>query len=127
MPEAYIVAAARTPTGRRNGSLAKVHPTDLAAFVMRGTLTRAGVDPAAVDDVIWGVLDPLGGQAHDMARTAWLAAGLLLLEALGLPREGFTPMFAAARAAGWVAHVAEQRESRRMLRPTSRYVGEDAH
>jgi acetyl-CoA C-acetyltransferase len=76
MPEAYLVAAARTPTGRRNGSLAAAHPTDLAATVMRGTLERAGVDPGAVDDVIWGVLDPFGGQAHDMARTAWLAAGL---------------------------------------------------
>ena len=78
MPEAYIVAAARTATGRRNGSLSQVHPLDLAAHVMRGTLEQAGVDPGAVDDVIWGVLDPLGGQAHDMARTAWLAAGLPL-------------------------------------------------
>jgi len=76
MPEAYIVTAARTPTGRRNGSLAQVHPVDLAAQVMRGVLARADVDPAAVDDVIWGVLDPLGAQAHDVARTAWLAAGL---------------------------------------------------
>jgi len=78
MPEAYLVAAARTPTGRRNGSLSQVHPLDLAAHVMRGTVEQAGVDPGAVDDVIWGVLDPLGGQAHDMARTAWLAAGLPL-------------------------------------------------
>jgi acetyl-CoA C-acetyltransferase len=76
MPEAYIVSAARTPTGRRNGALSQVHPVDLAAQVMRGTLERVGVDPAAVDDVIWGVLDPFGAQAHDMARTAWLAAGL---------------------------------------------------
>lgn len=76
MAEAYIVAAARTPTGRRNGSLSQAHPADLAAHVMRGTLERSGVDPAAIDDVIWGVLDPFGGQAHDMARTAWLAAGL---------------------------------------------------
>jgi len=76
MPEVYLVAAARTPTGRPNGSLAKHHPADLAALVMRETIARAGVDPAVVDDVIWGVLDPLGGQAHDMARTAWLGAGL---------------------------------------------------
>ncbi|MBV9841913.1 MAG: acetyl-CoA C-acetyltransferase [Sphingomonadaceae bacterium] len=78
MPEAYIVSAARTATGRRNGSLSQIHPIDLAAQVMRGTVERAGVDPGAVDDVIWGVLDPLGAQAHDMARTAWLAAGLPL-------------------------------------------------
>ena len=76
MPQAYIVAAARTPTGRRNGSLARAHPADLAGLVMRETIARAGVDPGAIDDVIWGVLDPFGGQAHDMARTAWLAAGL---------------------------------------------------
>ena len=73
---AYIVAANRTPTGRRGGSLAGVHPLDLAGFAMKATLERAEVDPAAVEDVVWGVLDPLGGQAHDMARTAWLAAGL---------------------------------------------------
>lgn len=74
--EAYIIAANRTPTGRRGGALAATHPLDLAGFIMKATLERAKIDPAAVDDVIWGVLDPLGGQAHDMARTAWLAAGL---------------------------------------------------
>jgi len=47
----------------------------------------------------------------------------LLLEACGLPRAGFTPMFAAARAAGWVAHAAEQRATGRMIRPTSHYAG----
>ena len=48
----------------------------------------------------------------------------LLLEACGLPRHGFTPMFAAARAPGWVAHAAEQRATGRMIRPESRYVGQ---
>jgi acetyl-CoA C-acetyltransferase len=76
MAEAFIVAAARTATGRRNGSLALAHPLDLAGAVMRETVARAGIDSGEVDDVIWGVLDPVGGQAHDMARTAWLAAGL---------------------------------------------------
>lgn len=47
----------------------------------------------------------------------------LLLEALGVPRAGFTPLFAASRAAGWAAHVREQERTGRMLRPTSRYVG----
>jgi len=75
MPEAYIVAAARTAIGRRNGALSRFHPADLAALVMRHTVERAKIDPGTVDDVIWGVLDPVGGQAHDMARTAWLAAG----------------------------------------------------
>jgi citrate synthase len=47
----------------------------------------------------------------------------VLLDALGLPRGLFTPAFATARVAGWLAHVAEQRQSRRIIRPTSRYVG----
>ncbi len=76
MAEAYIVSATRTATGRRNGALSSAHPADLAGLVMREAVLRAGVDPGLVDDVIWGVLDPFGGQAHDMARTAWLAAGL---------------------------------------------------
>lgn len=78
MAEAYIVAATRTPTGRKNGTLAATHPIDLAAATMRALVERSGVDPDAIDDVIWGVLDPVGPQAHDMARTAWLAAGLPL-------------------------------------------------
>lgn len=78
MAEAYIVDAVRTATGRKNGALAGAHPADLSAVAMLGVLDRAGIDPGSVDDVIWGVLDPVGGQAHDMARTAWLAAGLPL-------------------------------------------------
>ena len=74
--QAYIVAATRTATGRRNGTLSQVHPADLAGHVMRAVLAKAPVDPAEVDDVVWGVLDPVGPQAHDMARVAWLAAGL---------------------------------------------------
>lgn len=76
MAEAYIVEAVRTPTGRRNGSLSHLHPADLAGRAMRATVERAAIDPAVVDDVIWGVLDQVGPQAHDMARVAWLAAGL---------------------------------------------------
>jgi acetyl-CoA C-acetyltransferase len=76
MGEAYIVEAVRTPVGRRNGRLAGAHPADLGAHVIRALLDRAGLDPLAVDDVVFGCVDTVGPQAGDIARTAWLAAGL---------------------------------------------------
>src|SRR5690348_12421786 len=76
MPEAYIVEAVRTPVTRRGGSLAAAHPADLGAHVIKAVLDRAHADPAAVDDVIFGCVDTVGPQAGDIARTAWLAAGL---------------------------------------------------
>lgn len=74
--EAYIVDAVRTPVGKRGGGLSTAHPADLAAHVITGLMERTGIDPAAVDDVILGCVDTLGPQAGDIARTAWLAAGL---------------------------------------------------
>ncbi|MFF4198466.1 acetyl-CoA C-acetyltransferase [Nonomuraea sp. NPDC001831] len=76
MNEAYIVAAVRTPVGRRNGGLAAAHPADLGAHVLRELMRRADADPAAVEDVIFGCVDTIGPQAGDVARTCWLAAGL---------------------------------------------------
>lgn len=76
MADAWIVDAVRTPVGRRNGGLSKIHPADLGAHVLRGLLARTGIDPLAVDEVVFGCLDTLGPQAGDIARTAWLAAGL---------------------------------------------------
>jgi acetyl-CoA C-acetyltransferase len=76
MPEAFIVDAVRTPVTRRGGGLAAAHPADLGAHVISELLTRAQVDPNAVDDVIFGCVDAVGPQAGDIARTAWLAAGL---------------------------------------------------
>lgn len=75
MPEAYIVEAVRTAVGKRNGSLAGVHPMDLGATVFHGLFGRVDVDPAAVDDVIVGCVDAIGGQAGNIGRLAWLAAG----------------------------------------------------
>ncbi|GFG74238.1 steroid 3-ketoacyl-CoA thiolase FadA6 [Mycobacterium botniense] len=75
MPEAYIIDAVRTPVGKRNGSLAHVHPIDLGVHVFRGLFDRVDVDPAAVDDVIVGCVDAIGGQAGNIGRLAWLAAG----------------------------------------------------
>jgi acetyl-CoA C-acetyltransferase len=74
--EAYLVDAVRTPVGRRGGGLAAVHPADLGAHVIRALLARTGVDPLTVDDVVFGCVDTVGPQAGDIARTAWLAAGL---------------------------------------------------
>src|SRR5438067_212356 len=76
MAEAYLVDAVRTPVGKKNGGLAGAHPADLGAHVLTELLNRAGVDPAAVEDVVFGCLDTLGPQAGDIGRTAWLAAGL---------------------------------------------------
>src|SRR5229473_5519139 len=76
MAEAFLVDAVRTPVGRRGGGLAGAHPADLGAHVIGALLARTGVDPLAVDDVVFGCVDTVGPQAGDIARTAWLAAGL---------------------------------------------------
>src|SRR5262244_4630766 len=76
MPEAFIIDAVRTPVTRRGGSLASAHPADLGAHVITALLDRARADPSAVDDVVFGCVDTVGPQAGDIARTAWLAAGL---------------------------------------------------
>jgi acetyl-CoA C-acetyltransferase len=74
--EAYIVEAVRTPVGRRGGALAQVHPADLGAHVLTALVERSGIDPSTVDDVIFGCVDQVGAQSLDIARTAWLSAGL---------------------------------------------------
>jgi acetyl-CoA C-acetyltransferase len=76
MAEAYIIDTVRTPVGKRGGGLSAVHPADLAAHTLRALVERTGIDPGAVDDVVMGCLDTIGSQAGDIARTAWLAAGL---------------------------------------------------
>jgi acetyl-CoA C-acetyltransferase len=76
MTEAYIVDAVRTPVGKRRGSLSGVHSADLGAHALSALVRRTGVDPGAVDDVIMGCCDTIGPQAGDVARTAWLVAGL---------------------------------------------------
>ncbi len=75
MPRAVIVDAVRTPLGRRNGSLAGIHPVDLAAHTLRALMDRTGLDPARVDDVIMGCVSQVGDQAVNVARSAALAAG----------------------------------------------------
>ncbi|MEM7436584.1 MAG: acetyl-CoA C-acetyltransferase [Myxococcota bacterium] len=75
MPEAYIVEAVRSPVGKKRGGLSKVHPADLGAHVIKGVVERTGIDPGAVDDVVFGCVDTVASQAGDIARTCWLAAG----------------------------------------------------
>jgi acetyl-CoA C-acetyltransferase len=74
--EAYIVGAVRTPVGKKKGGLSAVHPVDLAAHTLKALVERTGVDPAAVDDVIMGCVMQFGPQSLDIARNAWLSAGL---------------------------------------------------
>ncbi|MCX4766544.1 acetyl-CoA C-acyltransferase [Streptomyces sp. NBC_01275] len=75
MREAVIVAAVRTPVGRRGGGLADVHAADLSAAVLTALATRTGLDPETVDDVIWGCVSQVGDQAGNVGRYAVLAAG----------------------------------------------------
>ncbi len=75
MAEAVIVEAVRSPIGKRNGGLSGVHPAELSAQVLNELVGRAGVDPALVDDVIWGCVMQAGEQALDIGRTALLTAG----------------------------------------------------
>jgi acetyl-CoA C-acetyltransferase len=76
MAEAYIIDAVRTPVGKRSGGLSTEHSADLGAHVIKALMQRTGVDPGAVEDVIFGCCDTVGTQAGDIARTCWLAAGL---------------------------------------------------
>lgn len=76
MADAYIVDAVRSPTGRRKGGLADVHAADLGAHVLRGLVERNGIPDVDYDDVMFGCVDTIGPLAGDIARTAWLAAGL---------------------------------------------------
>ena len=76
MTQAYIATAVRTPVGRRGGGLSAAHPADLGAHVLRALVERSGIDPAAIEDVIFGCVGQVGAQAFNVARTAVLSAGL---------------------------------------------------
>ncbi|MDT0203052.1 thiolase family protein [Nocardioides sp. AE5] len=75
MPQAVIIDAVRTPIGKRAGALAEVHPVDLGAQVLAGLVARTGVDPAVVDDVVWGCVTTIGEQSSNVGRWSALAAG----------------------------------------------------
>jgi acetyl-CoA C-acetyltransferase len=73
--DAFVVGAVRTPVGRRGGGLSGVHPADLGARVLRALVERTGVDPAEIEDVLWGCVGQMGPQASNIARTTALSAG----------------------------------------------------
>jgi acetyl-CoA C-acetyltransferase len=75
MTDAFVVGAVRSPVGRRGGGLSAVHPADLGAAVLRALVERTGVDPAEIDDVLWGCVGQMGPQASNVARTTVLSAG----------------------------------------------------
>jgi acetyl-CoA acyltransferase len=74
--EAVLVGAVRTPIGKRGGSLAGWHPTDLLAHALRALVERTGVDPAVVDDVVGGCVSQVGEQSTNVIRNSWIAGGL---------------------------------------------------
>jgi acetyl-CoA acyltransferase len=76
MTEVYIIDATRTPVGKRNGALKDVHPVTLGAVAIREAVRRAGVDPAAIDDVVMGCVSQVNEQGYNVARNAALLAGL---------------------------------------------------
>jgi len=76
MAEAFIVDALRSPTGKRKGAIAHIHGADLGAHVIRALVERHPIPAEDYDDVIFGCVDTIGALAGDIARTAWLAAGL---------------------------------------------------
>ena len=73
---AYIVSAVRTAGGKKNGSLSQWHPADLGAKVLDELILQTGIDPALVDDVIFGCVDQVGAQSGNVARNAILASSL---------------------------------------------------
>jgi acetyl-CoA C-acetyltransferase len=76
MSDVVIIDAVRSPIGRRNGGLSTVHPADLLATVLSELVTRTGIDPARVGQVVGGCVSQVGEQSFDVTRTAWLTAGL---------------------------------------------------
>ena len=76
MAEAFIVGAVRTPVGKRDGGLSKLNPVDLGAHALGAIVQRTGIDASEVDDVIMGCVSQIGPQSLDIARQAWLSAGM---------------------------------------------------
>ena len=78
MNEVVIVSAVRSPVGKgkKDGALASVHAVDLSAHMIRSAIEKVGVDPATIDDVYWGCAMPEATQGLNVARLAWLRAGM---------------------------------------------------
>src|SRR5690349_9819674 len=78
MTDVVIVEAVRSPVGRRGGGLSSMHAADLLGAVQKEVIARAGIDPTDVDQVVGGCVSQVGEQSFNIARTAWLSAGLPL-------------------------------------------------
>ena len=74
--KAYIVAAVRTPGGKKNGSLSNWHPADMGAAVLDELVSTSGINPKDIDDVIFGCVDQVGAQSGNIARNSILASSL---------------------------------------------------
>jgi acetyl-CoA C-acetyltransferase len=102
--DVVIVEAVRSPLGRRGGGLSTVHPADLLGAVQKAAVERAGIDPATVDQVVGGNVTQIGEQAFNIARTAWLAAGLpLTVAATTVDSQCGSSQQATSMAAGLIA------------------------
>jgi acetyl-CoA C-acetyltransferase len=76
MRDVVVVDAVRSPVGRRNGLLSGVHPAELLGQVQKELVERTGIEPEAVGQVVGGCVGQVGEQTFNIARTAWLTAGL---------------------------------------------------
>src|SRR4051794_1264638 len=76
--DVVIIEAVRSPIGRRGGSLSTIHSADLLASVQKELIERSGIDPVEVGQVVGGCVSQVGQQSFNVARTAWLTAGLPL-------------------------------------------------
>src|SRR6202165_3321827 len=75
MREAVIVEPVRSPSGRRNGKLKDIHPVVLGSLVLKEIISRSGIKPELVEDVVFGCVSQVGEQSLNIARSAWLTAG----------------------------------------------------
>src|ERR1700687_616202 len=75
MREVVIVEAVRTPIGRRNGKLKDIHPVVLGSLVLKEIISRSGIKPDQVEDVVFGSVSQVGEQSLNIGRNAWLTAG----------------------------------------------------
>ena len=104
MTDVVIVEAVRSPIGRRGGGLSTLHPAELLGAVQRACVERAGIDPALVDQVVGGCVTAVGEQAFNIARTAWLSAGLpLTVASTTIDAQCGSAQQAASMAAGLIA------------------------
>ncbi|MEO1056728.1 MAG: beta-ketoacyl synthase N-terminal-like domain-containing protein, partial [Actinomycetota bacterium] len=76
--DVVIVDAVRTPIGKRNGGLSTVHPAETLGQVQKAIIDRTDIDPTEIGQVVGGCVSQVGEQSFNVARTAWLAAGLPL-------------------------------------------------